>query len=137
MFHFILPTKIILLYDKVKNRVGSSNYKTNRCYNVQLWWKKHRICRNGSAYLTARILQCWKIFLKVLHFILCIMRTPQYCMTTGPSRTADDNRQLTMGINFLHRTTENIFAPWKCTEKKSMPMGHLIKIAKQFYNNKV
>jgi len=29
MFHFILPTKIILLYDKVKNRVGSSNYKTD------------------------------------------------------------------------------------------------------------
>jgi len=58
-------------------------------------------------------------------------------MTTGPSRTADDNRQLIMGINFLHQTNENIFAPWKCTERKRMPTGRLIKIAEQFYNNNV
>jgi hypothetical protein len=45
-----------------------------------------------------------------------------YCgNTTGPSRTADDNRQLTIRINFLHQMSENIFAPRKCTEKKRTP----------------
>jgi hypothetical protein len=65
------------------------------------------------------------------------MRTPQYCMTTGPSRTADDNRQLTKGINFSHQTNANIFAPWKYTERKRMPTGRLIKTAEQFYNNNI
>jgi hypothetical protein len=59
-------------------------------------------------------------------FVLCVNNTQLYNMTTWPSRTSHYNRQLTVRTNFLHQLIENIFAPWKCTHKKSMPTGEWI-----------